>query len=119
MGQFFCSQNMQKNTRICIYAKQVLEHAVEYILVTRKKVISTSRVNSLSLINSYLSVFRKRRLSSGLRTLRRDLSLGAVYTAKYGLQVLRYFTPKIWNMVPADIRNVSNLSDFTIIMRGH
>ena len=35
-----------------------------------------------------------------------DFSLGAVYTTKYGLRSLRYFAPKIWNMIAADIRNV-------------
>ena len=25
-----------------------------------------------------------------------------------------YFTPKIWDMIPADIKNVNNLSDFTL-----
>ena len=31
-------------------------------------------------------------------------SLGAVYTANYGLRSLRYFAPKNLNMIPADIR---------------
>ena len=42
-----------------------------------------------------------------------NFSLGAVYTTNYGLRPLRYFAPKIWNMTPADIRNVNNFSDFT------
>ena len=46
-----------------------------------------------------------------------DFSLGAVYT-DYGLRSLRCFAPKIWNMIPADIRNVNNLSDFTLKIKS-
>ena len=47
-----------------------------------------------------------------------DFSLGAVYTTNYGLRSLRYFAPKIWNMIPTDIRNVNNLSDFTLKIKS-
>ena len=48
-----------------------------------------------------------------------DFSLGAVYPANYGLLSLRYFAPKIiWNMIPTDIRNVNNLSDFTLKIKS-
>ena len=45
-----------------------------------------------------------RNIEDNLRS-QTDFSLGAVYTTNYGLWSLRYFAPKIWNMVPADIRN--------------
>ena len=48
----------------------------------------------------------------------RDFSLGAVNTTNYGLRSLRYFAPKISNMIPADIRNVNNLSDFTLKIKS-
>ena len=44
-----------------------------------------------------------------------DFSFEAVYTTNYGLRSLRYFAPENWNMVPVDIRNVSNVSDFSWI----
>ena len=47
-----------------------------------------------------------------------DFSLGAIYTTNYGLQSLRYFAPKIWNMMSAYIRNVNNLSDFTLKIKS-
>ena len=47
-----------------------------------------------------------------------DFSIGAVYATNYGLRSLRYFTPKMWNMIPADIRNVNNLSDFTLKIKS-
>ena len=43
-----------------------------------------------------------------------EFSLGAVYTTNYGLRSLRYFAPNIWNMIPKDISNVSNLSNFAL-----
>ena len=42
-----------------------------------------------------------------------DFELGPVYTAAYGVPSLKYFTPKIWNIVPIDIRNSDSLSEFT------
>ena len=43
-----------------------------------------------------------------------DLELGPIYTSAYGLRSLKYFVPKIWNIVPIDIRNSDSLSEFTI-----
>ena len=43
-----------------------------------------------------------------------DFTLGAVSTTNYGLQPLRYFAQKIWNMISVDIKNVNTLSDFTL-----
>ena len=48
----------------------------------------------------------------------RDFSLGAVNTTNYGLRSLRYFAPKISNMIPADIRNVNNLLDFALKIKS-
>ena len=42
-----------------------------------------------------------------------DFELGPIYTTAYGVQSLKYFTPKIWNIVPIDIRNSDSLSEFT------
>ena len=47
-----------------------------------------------------------------------DFSLGTVYMTNYGLRSLRYFAPKIWNMIPADTRNVNNLSEFTLKIKS-
>ena len=33
-----------------------------------------------------------------------DFSLGAACATNYGLRPLRYFVPKIWNMIPAVLR---------------
>ena len=46
-----------------------------------------------------------------------DFSLRAIYTTNYGLRSLRYFAAKVWNMIPAEIRNVNNLSDVTEIFQ--
>ena len=62
-------------------------------------------------------LFNLRNIEYILRS-KTDFSLGAVYTTNYGLRSLRYFAPKIWNMIPADIRNVNNLSDFTLKIKS-
>ena len=58
-------------------------------------------------------LFDLRNIEYNLRS-QTDFLLGALYTTYYGLRPLRYFAPKIWNMIPADIRNFNNLSDFTL-----
>ena len=58
-------------------------------------------------------LFDLRNIKYNLRS-QTDFRVGAVYTTNYGLQSLRYFALKIWNMIAADIRNVNNLSDFTL-----
>ena len=42
-----------------------------------------------------------------------DFELGLIYTTAYGLLSLKYFAPKIWNILPIDIRNSDSLSEFT------
>ena len=42
-----------------------------------------------------------------------DFELGPIYTTTYGLRSLKYFAPKIWNIVPIDIRNSDSLSEFS------
>ena len=42
-----------------------------------------------------------------------DFELGPVYTTVYGVRSLKYFAPKIWNIVPIDIGNSDSLSEFT------
>ena len=62
-------------------------------------------------------LFDLRNIEYSLRS-QTDFSLRAVYTTNYGLRSLRYFAPKILNMIPADIRNVNNLSDFTLKIKS-
>ena len=39
-----------------------------------------------------------------------DFELGTIYTTAYGVRSLKYFAPKIWNIVPIDIRSSDSLS---------
>ena len=36
-----------------------------------------------------------------------------MYTTDYGLRSLKFFAPKIWNIMPIDIGNSNSLSEFT------
>ena len=42
-----------------------------------------------------------------------DFELGPIYRIAYGLRSIKYFTPKIWNIVPIAVRNSDSLSRFT------
>ena len=41
-----------------------------------------------------------------------DFKQGPVNTVSYGLKSLRYLAPKIWNIIPLEIRNSSSLTEF-------
>ena len=56
--------------------------------------------------------FNPRNISYDFRS-QTDFELGPIYATAYGLRSLKYFAPKIWNVVPIDIRNSGNLSEFT------
>ena len=43
-----------------------------------------------------------------------DFELRPTYTTAYALRSLKYFAPKIWNIVAIDIRISDSLSEFTI-----
>ena len=47
-----------------------------------------------------------------------DFSVGAVCTTNYDLRSLRYLAQKICNVVPADTRNVSNVSDIALKIKS-
>ena len=40
-----------------------------------------------------------------------------VNTSRFGLNFLKYFTSKIWNMIPAEIRSSENVEFFTHKMK--
>ena len=39
-----------------------------------------------------------------------DFELGTIYTTAYGVRSLKYFAPKLWNIVPIDITSSDSLS---------
>ena len=41
-----------------------------------------------------------------------DFSLKSINTGSYGLKSFRYLAPKIWNLVPQEIRSANSLSQF-------
>ena len=50
--------------------------------------------------------------------LQTNFSLRVICTSNYGLISVRYFAAKNWNMIPIDIRNVKNLSDYTLKIKS-
>ena len=66
-----------------------------------------------STIKTMPELFELRNIENNLRS-QTEFSFGAIYTTNYGLRSLRYLALNICNMIPKDIRNVNNLSDFTL-----
>ena len=66
-----------------------------------------------NLSNQVMSeLFNLRNINYDFRS-QTDFELGPIYTTAYGVRSLKYFAPKIWNIVPIDIRNSDSLSEFT------
>ena len=67
-----------------------------------------------NLSNQVMSeLFNLRNINYDFRS-QTDFELGPIYTTGYGVRSLKYFAPKIWNVVPIDIRN-SLLISFLVV----
>ena len=57
-------------------------------------------------------LFEQRNIIYNLRS-QTDFTTGPISTVNNGLKSLRYLGPKIWNIIPPDIRNSENTEEFT------
>ena len=57
-------------------------------------------------------ICKRNRVGYSLRS-QTDFSLPHVKSVNYGLKELRYFSPKIWNILPNDIKSSRKLQEFT------
>ena len=65
-----------------------------------------------NLSNTLLNnILQTRTLTYSLRS-QTDFARNFVNTCRFGLNSLRYFASKVWNIVPSDIKNASNLHIF-------
>ena len=56
---------------------------------------------------------KTRTLTYNLRS-RTDFVRDCVYTRRYDLNSLSYFAPKVWDMIPSEIKNINSLQKFKI-----
>ena len=62
-------------------------------------------------------IFNLRNTDCNLRS-QTDFKQGPINTVDYGLKSLRYLTPKIWNLIPLEIRSrvaLQNLQEHKIL----
>ena len=62
-------------------------------------------------------IFNLRNTDCNLRS-QTDFKEGPINTVDYGLKSLRYLTPKIWNLIPLEIRSrvaLQNLQEHKIL----
>ena len=66
----------------------------------------------MNLSNTIMNdILQTRTLPYNLRS-NTDFARISVNTSRFGLNSLRYFASKVWNIVPSDIKNASNLNIF-------
>ena len=59
-----------------------------------------------------LELFQRREANYNIPS-QKGFSLGSVSTSSYGLKSLRYMAPKIWSLVPQDIRSANSLAQLS------
>ena len=62
------------------------------------------------------NIFKKRTLTYNLRS-QTDFVRDCVNTQRYGLNSLSYFAPKVWDMIPLEIKNINSLQKFKTEIR--
>ena len=62
-------------------------------------------------------IFEQRNIQYNLRS-QTDFQLGSVKTVNCGLRALRYLGPKIWNIVPFEIKNSETLAQFKLKIKS-
>ena len=63
-------------------------------------------------------IFNLRNIDYNLRS-QTDFKQGPVSTVNYGLKSLIYLAPKIWNIIPLEIRNSSSLTEFITNIKSY
>ena len=98
-----------------LHSRNYLNKVIQYQFTTYIRLLAIELFklkNSLS--NRIMSeLFDLRNIEYNLLS-QTEFSVGAVYTTNHGLRLLIYFAPKIWTIIPMDIRNVNNILDFTL-----
>ena len=62
-------------------------------------------------------IFQQKNIQYNLHS-QTDFQLGSVKTVNCSLKALRYLRPKIWNIVPLDIKNSETLEEFKMKIKS-
>ena len=62
------------------------------------------------------NILKKRTLTYNLRS-QTDFVRDCVNTRRHGLNSLSYFAPKVWDMIPLEIKNINYLQKFKTEIR--
>ena len=94
-----------KDKALTIHERNIQSLAIELFKVTQ------------NLSNVIISnIFKKRTLTYNLRS-QTDFVRDCVNTRHYGLNSLSYFAPKVWDMIPLEIKNINSLQKFKTEIR--
>ena len=91
---------LAKDKSFTIHQRNIHSLAIELFKVKR----------NLSNVIMY-NIFKKRTLTYNLRS-QTDFVRDCVNTRRYGLNSLSYFAPKVWDMIPLEVKNINFLQKF-------
>ena len=95
-----CVNLLVKDKSLTIHERNIKSLAIELFKVTQN-------LSNVTISN----IFKKRTLTYNLRS-HRDFVRDWVNTRLYGLNSLSYFAPKVWDMIPLEIKNMNSLQKF-------
>ena len=90
---------LKKDTSFKIYQKNIQSLAIELFKV------------EIGIANPNLCDIFPRSIDYNLRS-QTEFSVSSVNTTQFGLNSLRYFASKIWNMVPLEFKNLNDVEIF-------
>ena len=91
---------LRRITRLLFIIEKIQSLTIEFLKV--KENLSNTIMND---------ILQTRTLPYNLRS-NTDFARSFINTSRFGLNSLRYFASKVWNIVPSDIKNASNLNIF-------
>ena len=78
--------------------------------------VSLIQANDVQYYVIMCNILKTRRLTHSLRS-QTDFMRDCVNTRRYRLNSLSYFAPKVWDMIPLEIKNINSLQKFKTEIR--
>ena len=111
--------NVPYNDNVSIFEKPLEKDSSVTIHVRNLRILATelyrTKVNLAAPIMH--EIFEQRNIQYNLRS-QIDFQLGSLKTVNCRLRALRYLGPKIWNIVPFEIKNSKTLEQFKMKIKS-
>ena len=114
-----CTLRIVYNDNVSIFEKLVEKNNSVTIHLRSLGILAIELYKTIKHLAAPLmhEIFEQRNIQYNLRS-QTDFQLGSVKTVNCGLRALRYLGPKIWNIVPFEIKNSETLAQFKMKIKS-